>query len=511
VQKRHAAYREVLASLDHPAARVIEKFLNDPERPLLYPLGLDVSDEEFTAICAAEPIPEFVVGMRVKKTDHDWLGKLACVVAGTKATHPTGNGPAVRVSMTGDTLAIIEVEGHPQWWLDPEVQRVHARRLRAKDLRGADSSEKGTCSLCGQSDMSLVRLFPSFSTLGKLISFKGTAWCSHTREQAFNCPTCPDCVTLVIRGANDALGDAGTTFADGDLILCWWAEDPQGPQPWTLVEAILDRETAETDREKALTDLPDGHVAVFRKLLGRTGLYRYAPVTGAVVARNLRAWRETCGGSSPAQMAAKLSHFGERSPKGGNKNEIAQHRVDLCLLLLGAREVGARDKAHIEVLLAQSPLTGLAAHRRNYWNFLQYLINPESHMTNSETFAEHLGRAMGAATDIHYRKAKRKDPDKKVYSLWEQEGELCRKNPRRTMFILHDYLDYPAVRKEFNLATNMMGDTCPTTFNPAEQVFFLRGFARKRTEIIEERDQQFLATQAAKATPAVKADTTTNN
>ncbi len=51
----HRAYREVLETIPHPAARAITAFLNNPGRPLILPLGKDPTStaEYLMRTCAA--------------------------------------------------------------------------------------------------------------------------------------------------------------------------------------------------------------------------------------------------------------------------------------------------------------------------------------------------------------------------------------------------------------------------------------------------------------------------
>jgi hypothetical protein len=256
----HEAYRKMLASLDHPAARVIEKFLNNPARPVIVPEG--------------------------------------CDAAVSMASHPSKGVGAKVVEITASTSTrpLIEIEGHPNWWQSTEVMRQH--QARTEEVGGFLDPEYANwpCSLCGEEGKPLARLFPKSNRFGsRLISFNESATHAYGRKQGLVAPTCLACANAAISGL-DYLHENGFAKFVADRFMVWWHEDMSLPSPWDNFKVATDPRSTKAERKAAVDDIAhDGRFAVLEKNQGRLILRHYAQVRASEVREGLGQWeREIC-------------------------------------------------------------------------------------------------------------------------------------------------------------------------------------------------------------------------
>lgn len=229
--RRHAAFREQLADVPHPAARAFAVYLATAHRPTLPP------------------------------------------------------------TLDPKRIVRVEVDGHPEWWRDVRVVAFHQARLSSRAVRTGGGKEDSACSLCG-AWAPLVRIFPKSGPFkATLISFNCPAWQGYGHTDGACAPTCAECATRLMQGFDDVAGSRDTCFryADGKYVL-WWADDATAPGPFPLLRTILDPATTSEDRETALGALADGHVASVEVGQGRIALRRHATVSADGVRERLRAW-----------------------------------------------------------------------------------------------------------------------------------------------------------------------------------------------------------------------------
>lgn len=200
------------------------------------------------------------------------------------------------------SYGVIEIAGHPGWWLRPEVVACHQEAVRLRESKGR-KEETGQCSICLQENIVLIRLFPKVRWPGgavSLISFNESSFEAYGREQGYNASTCSTCAEQIIRGAS-ALVEAGAATASigkDRNLLGWFSEDTGMPQSaiWSWLKGAL---TAPTDaKAEEVLALPKGggvHIASIAKNMGRLVLRRHHEVSISVVADGVRRWRQARG------------------------------------------------------------------------------------------------------------------------------------------------------------------------------------------------------------------------
>lgn len=258
-ERKRQAYREVLISVDHPAARAMERFID-------------------------ANVPSVKTGQE-----------------------PTFKADQERF--------LVEVKGHPEWWLSPEVRRRHAVLL-AEEL---DSGETGQCSLCLAEDAPLAHKIPPARVNQRdlLLTTYGDAVGSmygHKDASALLVPTCVSCAGAIGTGFN-ATAALGGTFRGihPTLTLLWWY--PEAPSaeggPWWRFDTILHPASDPDAVATALAGVEDSAVAFlachsFAK--DRYALTRFADVPATALRDRLTRWREAleqdCWRDAPAEIPA---------------------------------------------------------------------------------------------------------------------------------------------------------------------------------------------------------------
>jgi hypothetical protein len=324
--ERAKAFLDVVVGIDHPAARAIAAFRNDPGRPLIAPLGGDLTPEQVEALRRVPPsietgiLPRGTLLKRGELTDDPVvLRRFASVLANAEASHPDPSA-AKSMGVTGSFLTseatlLFEVEGHPRWWLDPVVVATHQRRMQALN-DGEKGSVSGGCSICGQS-APLARTFPAVSLGGPscLVSFNAAGWRGYGRDQAYNAPTCTTCASSLGLGFDDLLSDPSARFSlkDLDHTLLLWGD--QGGL-WETFEAALDLWAPPEIRESALQHLLSAtsvRFAIVQKTKMRLALRGFAPIDVGELASRIRRWWDALL-PVEAEIDAIVSRVGEPKP-----------------------------------------------------------------------------------------------------------------------------------------------------------------------------------------------------
>ncbi len=179
---RHASFRDALAKNDHPATQAILKFLDDPKRPLLLPLGQSVTAEQLAEMRRETPLDGPASPGKLLKGDKltdNMKVRRRClhIIEAAERTHTSSNVPLTMMTLEAglsDRL-LIEVEGHPRWWMG------------VGDALEKAGGAIGQCGITGETG-ALSRLVRPGG--GKnLISFNFTAVERYGKKQAFNAPT----------------------------------------------------------------------------------------------------------------------------------------------------------------------------------------------------------------------------------------------------------------------------------------------------------------------------------
>jgi hypothetical protein len=456
VADRVRAYRTLLATLDHPAARAIERFLDDPDRPILLPDG------------ASEPL--------------------------AVSHHPTGLVPLTGCAgSTPKSRLLIEIEGHPRWWLAPTVRAVHGISISTSRVSVETTWRVGdeACSLCYQRKP-LVRLFPQSQKLhAKIVSFDGMAWNGYGRRQGANAPTCEDCASGIARGLDALLVPESSIRYDDDVYVLAWSD----------VGTLDLREVL----AGAGRPVPDGHTASIEVNQGRIALRRHARMAGTAVDARLAAWRRICAPVLPAgmkplgTMAAALTTRGERRRGLDRDIDYALRWERIAIMLLAGEGLPARDRFAIrrlaEGLDHDDPLRvrrlAFLAWARACEEGVEAMqpteavtpgatgapdlfapIPGEIDLTATERAALNCGRALSRADTLQGRRARTQR------GLRHTHFDLMRIQPIRGLFLLRRHGILPGGREDRALAIYIQWafDGLPDRFSLRDQLAFSRGF-----------------------------------
>jgi len=290
----HADYVRWLNKVDHPATKAISAYLARGQKYL--PLGYELTPEQLAEVRTANPVPwakdyvksNVLVGRGDLTTDAKLRGMYRSYLDGYPDAEPIAANPNDRI--------LIEVEGHPEWWLSPAVQQAHAERLADRDTAGEVVT--GDCSICGTPGIQLTRLFePTTAMAASLVSFNAPAWSGYGREQGYNAPTCRGCASKLRLGLDVLLGDKALTrryrngASDDERCMVWWTE--ARVPTWEALDAALDPKSTDP-----VPVFGDGWFATVEKMAGSTrlALRRLDRVDGAELTARIQRWRELgCG------------------------------------------------------------------------------------------------------------------------------------------------------------------------------------------------------------------------
>lgn len=468
---RARAYRDMLKSLTHPVARAIEKFLDHPERPLIVPLRWKLDPKQQALVVGAAPVvraqKQPALAITKFTEDSEVLGALACVLSGAKATHPNPDAEIMFSAASWTDKILVEVEGYPEWWLSSEIQTVHRNRLAVRETRVT----RGDCSLCGAEDVPLARLFPK-TGIGMLISFNSAAYQGYGWKQGLNAQTCTSCVSHIGKGLSNLVSEDTVNYLSGDLVACWWGEDPQVGSPWPLLQTVLDKKVTDEVREAALEslarDFPVSHLAIFSKMMSRAALYRYALISGDVLVSRLRRWLQVMGPVSVWEMSHALDLSNSDSPRGTKQAET-------YLLLLGGREIYPGDSHDIMSLILQGghPFRYPNTLRRAYWHFLQ---DQEHSMSPNETCNYWMGFAFAKAENIQIA---RTHPQTTISGSY---GATAATRPEIALDIISRYGPSKAIDAALTKAYEATEGQLPNLFSLRERMFFHFGFSAAKEE-----------------------------
>jgi hypothetical protein len=174
---------------------------------------------------------------------------------------------------------LIEVEGHPKWWENPEVLRPYQERRVQQD-----GETKGRCSICLEKDVPLTTLFFE-SASEQLISFNQDSSTAYGRKRGLTAPTC-----IVCAGEMDA-GFAVLTknrhlqqgWMDFTYRAMWWDPEHLETNLWQQLELALAGGDPQFPRQSCFF--------LTWKNMKRLGLRRHISVDGDQLAERIRNWQ----------------------------------------------------------------------------------------------------------------------------------------------------------------------------------------------------------------------------
>lgn len=389
-QERHRAFLGTLGLLTSKPAKALLKFLQQPGRPDFHPLGKGATADDLAKLRQATPL----VGKpknpsSAKKLDAsnpESLALFACVA------QPVGGGPA-QVS-TDDPLGIVAVDvvGHPNWLLAEEIQSVHRARLLDDD----EPDVSYQCSLCYKEPAKIARLFPAVSGF-RLVTFNREAFEAYGAKQAYNAPTCVDCVRYLSLGFDDVLAHEGHKKFFGGPFLLWWPKDPDARKPLEIFDRVLGEDGSLADLE----GFPDSYFAVLEKTMQRTAVLRFFFLPGVEVAARIRRWVEATDKMTFGQAAFRAH------PEEGAQGRDLRLAFTLRLYLTLAGEQASRDLRHLSELPEKTGveiyLEGAPLDRQKKAEELGMFDCP-AYFNDAQKYAYFTGKALGRAESMRYRR-----------------------------------------------------------------------------------------------------------
>jgi len=413
---RYIDYREKLAGCPGPYAKAILKFLDNGDRPIILPLGCEVSEEDLETLARIEPAP---VSMPIPTpplqlkgeltTVHATLSGYACLLANAKANHPAPETvPILPVAATAKEVFFIEVVGLEGRHLDADVRAYHLKRLEKRNNKGKEPLIE-PCSMCYQ-ERPIARLFPKVKGM-LLVSFKHQAWQAYGREQGYNVPTCTDCVDKMARGLEHILSSkAHKINLSRELGIVWWADDLKTP-PAELLNTILDPKTSEADRASALGKLPDtSHLMLVETMTARTALQRFYTVDGQGLRGRIQHWLDTMG-PMPIWQAGEEMVARHHDGHPANAEAVHRARARLHMILLAGEIPLPLDVQHTNKADRMQLHNG--ERRRN----LRAFFKQESPMDVQTVAAEQIDASDEEAADALITPPSFYDCDEKYYFL----------------------------------------------------------------------------------------------
>jgi hypothetical protein len=287
---RHSSYMSLMRDMAKvsPVASIVHRFFSSSDRPILLP-----KDGDLDAAKACHPDP-------------------------TKAD-------VVAYGGTAKERILVEVDGHPKWWLAPEVQRWHLGYLDKTSAK--TKSVRGTCSLCLEEDVILAERMGKSTLGGTMSSANQSSMFAYGRKNAYTAPTCEGCAARLVQGLDDLKSMGRAPLGNKDIHFLWWTEDRSAQAPWSVFDHAMDKDRPMEERLAALESLQDGHLAVIEKTgNAKLGLRRYGRLKAPVVRAGFERWVRTMR-TTPWHFAMLL--------QGRDLTGSAEHDSILEMILIG--------------------------------------------------------------------------------------------------------------------------------------------------------------------------------
>ena len=500
--RSHAGYCDDLAKLDHPAARIVLRFLRGP-RPLFLPVG-DLTQEQRDLLISTEPVEADLPAIPpplVKRgqMQADLIGAYACVVKGAQeAREQVGKSSGEIVCFDGgpSDLFLWRVEGEGDWWLDPAVVSAHVEKTDG----AAISKNRGQCSLCLQDDQPIVKLLRPTPKLQNalLVSFNKQAWRAYGRSQSENASICPACADAMCAGLDTLLEGAwATTYGEKQQrnYALWFPDDPaSAASTWEAVAKILARDTPAEEREALLAQLPEvSHYVSLSRMQKRAAMRRYNHVDGNLLRERLRRWLDIVH----APVVGNPAYW---VPRALSPDRPVPTHEDLLNHLIGGEPIPARvlQDAKREYQKKRTPFLA---------SFLFYVTNEQENdmdvdkLTPREQAMVCLGQIFARA---EYLQCKERRPNRTLSQRMPNAGV----NPARALAAADRFSTFRWKGKTYRdkrmgqLTGHLLLDLgLPARPTPHEQTFFQAGMALER-RWIEARAQEYEAERARKAEEA---------
>ena len=350
---RHDAFLAVLGMSDALGFQVLRRFTDRDDRPFLLFVG---------------------------KAEGAEIEKL------TEAARKLGyTGEPVLVPVEPSAPLLFEIEGMPDWHLDPKLVKLHQQRLGKHNSKG-EPDQEARCSLCDEIGP-IARTWPK-SKVGALVSFNDLSLCAHGKTQSYVAQTCVDCAEAVTLGI-ETVATVASRYCGASIIL-WWRDGAEPGGLWPLFNVVMDPCEPEATRRAAISQIAaagETTLVCMQKNMARIAVKRAYRVNGADVAHRLESW------------LAEMGSFGFAFPSDtqraqaaiAKKIKAALPRVffladDLCAAgvdytkekLERARNV----ESIIRLLIAGEPLGATRTHEIQLWideDLLGMRVHPEVH------------------------------------------------------------------------------------------------------------------------------------
>ena len=311
--RRHQSMQDMVSLLPGGTIKsAIEGFLHDNTRHIIYlPMECALTEEQLQEIrnldesgpiCAKKDLKKAVSKDALIK-DESVLRRWQYLIKQTLAQHPGAspiplNALQVAVEIASNTPVLLQIEGHPDWWLQPDIMAWWQERMSKESIGNGEVF--GECSLTHKWSR-LARLCPDAG--GKsLISFNSSAVDSYGFTQAYNSQLGEQTVELIADGLSSLLHDSVSIpnkAGKDQLRFLLWDENRTLPElARTLIVWDSGEEKSDPDLWDTLSHLAlEDEGTLFHGLVLTPNMKRWAItntfwVSISELVQNLQCWTE---------------------------------------------------------------------------------------------------------------------------------------------------------------------------------------------------------------------------
>lgn len=293
--KREEQFVALLHGVPTAAARAVSKFISSSKssRPLFMPTNGPLTEEQKQTIVQMAAAHRWgskkdYKSLLEKFQPRQFLGKKSFPEAYLLGTAMSleearnsyaGSRDPIWIFASCIDYVLIEVEGHPKWWEDPEVLRPYQERRLQQD-----GETTGRCSICLKKDVALTTLFFE-SASEQLISFNQDSSTAYGRSRGLTAPTCVVCAGEMDAGfavlmKNRHLQQGWMDFA---YRATWWDPENLETNLWERLEKALAGEDPSFPNRSCFF--------LTWKNMKRIGLRRHIAVDGEQLSERIRDWQ----------------------------------------------------------------------------------------------------------------------------------------------------------------------------------------------------------------------------
>lgn len=315
----------------------------------------------------------------------------------------------------------LQVEGGPDWRLDPAVAALHGRNLQ-EYAGGGENGVQGTCPFCERVGVTLAKTYPPVHGDLRLVSFNAASFEAYGKEQGYNAPSCVPCAKAMSDGLGRLYRDRAARKSmgrDSAISRLLWGAEGQGL--WSAWDSLW-RSTVDGVSIPGATTAQFGPELSFclveQNGKARLALRRYAVVQSADVLGRVHQWKAAFGDGWIGHVAATVVGRPRRSTLDVQFDRVLEQ---LYLHLIAGEELPAAlaHRVRARLLLSNQQLAGIAhdqqwtqaqGSRKRLAQISTYLgknVTPieESTLVGEELGSYLLGRAYARAAVCQRRRS----------------------------------------------------------------------------------------------------------